>query len=532
VFPTGSGIVWPSPDAPIDFSTTFAALDALVSRGLVPFIALTFFPAAVSPSPIRPPADLGPWQRLVRAFLDAAVVRFGADEVGSWWFEVWNEPNMPNFWGGSFERYLELYRATSEVVVASGHQVRLGGPAAAYTPPEGASLMERFIAFLAREPAVKCDFLSLHRKGIWGPEDTGGPRMERLTEAAVHTAETALRLVPQRAKGLTIVNDEADMKVGFDTPYEPRMDERFPAWLAALAAAHDGLSRTYAAHGMRFVAASDDANQQLVRGPFDGRRSIMTRTSSSPRDLVKLPVFGFYELLRLLGGRHGAVRSGADSCFPNDDLYHLVTVGEHGIAALLAGFSTEGAGGAGRAVDYALRDVPWPRANVARFRIDAAHSNSYAAAGRLLDAPLADPETVRRVRLAQELAADATLRSGVALPDATLRDAVTLAPFDTLLYWVTPFSDEPPAAPRWLEAAAEDGNVVLRWTPDRSPGFYTYELRRRSGDAPPQLVSPTPLRAAMWIDTAPPPGRHAYEVRAVSASGIAGESASSPVVAV
>jgi Glycosyl hydrolases family 39 len=149
-FPRLPGGVWLQRDERPDFSTTLRALAALVSRDLVPFVALTFFPPAVSSSPTTPPADFGAWRTLVRGFLDAVVARFGAGEVARWWFEVWNEPNMPPFWGGSFDRYLELYRATSDTVEQSGHEVRLGGPALAYIPGEGPALMARFLRFLAR----------------------------------------------------------------------------------------------------------------------------------------------------------------------------------------------------------------------------------------------------------------------------------------------------------------------------------------------------------------------------------------------
>ena len=307
VAPTSSGRVWPAPDAPMDFSIPLAALDALVSRGITPFVALTFFPRAVSAGPVTPPPDgYAAWQRLVRAFLDAAAARFGKAALARWWFEAWNEPNMPPFWAGRFDQYLELYRATSEAVVASGHAVRLGGPALAYLPGEGAPLMERFLAFLHREPRAKCDFISLHRKGIWTSAETE-PRLARLEAAARDTADALLRLAPERARGMAVVNDEADMKVAFDTPYEPRMTEQFPAWLAASAILHDRLSAEYAGTGIRFVAAADHANQHLVQAPFDGRRSVMTRLSADPADLVKLPVFHFHEMLRLLGGRHGTV---------------------------------------------------------------------------------------------------------------------------------------------------------------------------------------------------------------------------------
>ena len=201
--------------------------DALVSRGLIPFVALTFFPAAISPSPIAPPDGFARWQALLRGFLDAAVARFGADEVARWWLEVWNEPNMPPFWQGDFDRYLDLYRATAHAVRESGHRLRLGGPAIAWMPPEeGPRLMRRFLEFLRDAPDMPCDFLSYHRKGIWVNEETE-PRIGRLVEAAEQTASMARELVPERCRGLVLVNNEADMKVGFDHPYAPRMDERF-----------------------------------------------------------------------------------------------------------------------------------------------------------------------------------------------------------------------------------------------------------------------------------------------------------------
>ena len=67
----------------------------------------------------------------------------------------------------------------------------------------------------------------------------------------------------------------------------------------------------------------------------------------------------------------------------------------------------------------------------------------------------------------------------------------------------------------------------MRWTPGREADIYSYEVRRDGA-----LISPVPLRAAMWVDTAPPPGRHTYEVRAVSASGVAGAGSAGAAVSV
>ncbi len=214
----------------------------------------------------------------------------------------------------------------------AGHAIHLGGPALASLPDAGSALMERFLGFLRDVPDLPCDFLSLHRKGAWITEEAAS-RLSRLVEAAEATAEAALRLIPERCRrGLAIINDEADMLVGFANPYASRMDAQFPAWLAVSAIMHAAQSVRYDERGLRFMAAADNANQHLVRALFDGRRALMTRTSAADDDLIKLPVFGFYELLRLLGDRYGSVIEPV----LHDGLYHLLTVGEDRIAVLLA----------------------------------------------------------------------------------------------------------------------------------------------------------------------------------------------------
>ncbi|HEY7907733.1 MAG TPA: hypothetical protein VIC60_02620, partial [Thermomicrobiales bacterium] len=514
------------------FSATFAALEALTSRGLIPFLQLSFFPPEVSPSPTLPPAAFDRWQALVRAFLDALVAdaRFGRAAIRDWWFEVWNEPNIPVFWQGTFDRYLDLYRATSDAVRASGYPIRLGGPALAYLPASdaaaGAPLMRRFLQFLHDEPEVQCDFLSFHEKGTWVNPAQGDaePVLNDLVTAADETARMALALIPERCNGLAIINNEADMKVGFDIPYEPRMTEQFPAWLASAMIAHDTLTRCYRDSGLRFHAAADDANLQLVQAPFDGRRSLMTRgATSGAADLLKVPVYHFYELLRLLGDRRGTVVAGGDQCYPATDLFHLPTVADEQIAALFSYYPADSATAQPRSVDYTIADISWSTVNIARFQIDATHSNAYMAAGGRLSAPIPDAATARTIRQAQELSLFAPIQQGVTLVDGAFHDRFTIAPFTTLLYWITPYSPAVPPAPQWITATAAEGNGILRWEPSREPSFFSYEVVLLQDGQPDTPIAPTPLRSAMWVDTAPPPGTRRYAVRAISASGIPGE---------
>jgi hypothetical protein len=532
--PLNGGIVWPSPGAPMDFSRTFRALDALTARGLTPFIGLNFFPKAVSSHAATPPASFENWQRLVRGFLDALAAdpRFGPIMQG-WMFEVWNEPNGMPFWRARYApRYFDLYRATSQAVLAAGHPIRLGGPAIVYRPDAASRRdMEAFLRFLSAEPDVKCDFISLHAKGSWS--SAGEPELGNAIDAVTETAELALAIDPVRFKDVPIINNEADMRVGFNIPYPARMDERFAAWLAALMIAYDGLSARFAKAGLRFHAGSDNANQQLVRTSFDGRRSISTRASPSARDLIKLPVFNFYEILRLLGDRHGTFVAGSGSVFPQSELFHLITVADSHVGTVFAVHPRSSRETPRTcSIDYTVTAIPWPRVNIARFRIDAAHSNAFSAAGGdRRRQPFPNAAEARRIRQAQELTVASPIERDVALSGGEYRDAVTLAPYAVLAYWITPFLPDPPAAPVWIEAAVEDGNVILHWRPNVEPFFYSYEVYVAGAGEAEQLISPMPLRAAMWVDTAPPPGTRSYAVRAVTASGVASSLVrSAPVV--
>jgi hypothetical protein len=103
---------------------------------------------------------------------------------------------------------------------------------------------------------------------------------------------------------------------------------------------------------------------------------------------------------------------------------------------------------------------------------------------------------------------------------------LTLEPFTTLCLWITPVEATIPRAPTWLETTLRNGNAVLRWSPNPEPFFYSYEVFRLRDGVPEMRLTPDPLRAALWIDSAPSPGRSTYGVRAVSASGVA-----SPIIA-
>ena len=109
--------------------------DFLLSIGMKPFIELSFMPTTLASGPdtvfryqgnVTPPRDYGQWSAFIRKIAAHWVERYGIDEVRSWYFEVWNEPNLHHFWTGSQEDYFKLYRYTVEALkgVDDLHQLR------------------------------------------------------------------------------------------------------------------------------------------------------------------------------------------------------------------------------------------------------------------------------------------------------------------------------------------------------------------------------------------------------------------------
>jgi len=112
--------------------------DALLKMGLRPFVELNPMPATMASGTetifdwkmnVTPPKDYGEWEQLIEAFARHLVDRYGIEEVGKWYFEVWNEPNLPGFWSGTKEEYWLLYEASARGLKGVSPLLRIGGPA-------------------------------------------------------------------------------------------------------------------------------------------------------------------------------------------------------------------------------------------------------------------------------------------------------------------------------------------------------------------------------------------------------------------
>lgn len=184
--------VWPDPAKGFNFQYLFSNYDYYLSLGIRPFVELSFLPRWMASDdqtvftckcPACPPKDLQNWRKLVNTTVKNLVDRYGMDQVLSWNFEVWNEPNIP-FWSGTQAQYFELYRYAVEAVKSVDARLRVGGPATAnYTPDKTGEYrpvwVEDFMGFCEHE-RLPVDFISTHPYPADFPFDDHTKRSKRV----------------------------------------------------------------------------------------------------------------------------------------------------------------------------------------------------------------------------------------------------------------------------------------------------------------------------------------------------------------
>jgi xylan 1,4-beta-xylosidase len=125
----------------VEYNFTYVDMvfDDYLSMGMKPFVEFGFMPEKLASGSqtifywkgnTTPPSDYQKWEELIKATLQHFIQRYGREEVITWPFEVWNEPNLPGFWkDADMEEYFKLYEVTSKAVKECDACIRVGGPA-------------------------------------------------------------------------------------------------------------------------------------------------------------------------------------------------------------------------------------------------------------------------------------------------------------------------------------------------------------------------------------------------------------------
>jgi len=152
-----------------NFQYVDALFDALLRIGIKPFVELGFMPAALASGNntvfwwrgnSTPPRNYQKWEDLIRALTLHFTERYGKQEVKTWYFEVWNEPNLDGFWRGTQADYFKLYRHSATAIKSVDSAYRVGGPATA-----GAAWVPEMLDY-CKQNNVPIDFVSTHTYGV------------------------------------------------------------------------------------------------------------------------------------------------------------------------------------------------------------------------------------------------------------------------------------------------------------------------------------------------------------------------------
>ncbi|XHR31240.1 MAG: hypothetical protein ACFUZC_11930 [Chthoniobacteraceae bacterium] len=178
------------------FSGLKRILDQGLSQGLKPFFEVSFMPAALARDASQtichyrgitsPPRDWEEWRGVIRQLIEFLGRTYGAEELRQWYFEVWNEPNLP-FWTGTREEYFQLYRETALALKAFDSGLRIGGPATA----RGEWVTE--LLDFCRESRTPIDFISTH---IYPSDVAFAPS----AEGTVNLSDEQARLLAQASQ--------------------------------------------------------------------------------------------------------------------------------------------------------------------------------------------------------------------------------------------------------------------------------------------------------------------------------------------
>ena len=119
--------------------------DRLLDIGIKPFVELSFCPGDIATEKGTvfwwqgngsPPKDYNKWAALVQRFVMHVIARYGIDEVLTWYFEVWNEPNLYPFFRGTKSQYFELYKVSARTIKGIDSRLRVGGPSTSNFVPD------------------------------------------------------------------------------------------------------------------------------------------------------------------------------------------------------------------------------------------------------------------------------------------------------------------------------------------------------------------------------------------------------------
>ena len=317
--------------------------DAILDTGMKPFVELSFMPNHMASGDqtvfrwkgnVTMPKDLAEWGALVKAFTTHMTERYGAEEVKSWYFEVWNEPNHPNFFSGKLPEYLQLYETSVKAIKSVNADYRVGGPATA-----GNAWVGELIGH-CKAKDLPIDFISTHTYGvIGGGLDEFGRKMLKLSKEGASSISSSVAGIRSKINSMPM----------------PKLPLHYTEWSASYSSrdpVHDAyFSAAYILTALKQCAGKADSMSYwtftdvfeeagIPPSPFHGGFGLINLQS------LRKPSFYAYQFLHRLG----------DEQLSSADRWATICRSREGVQALIWDYSLPDQDAANQI--YFKRDLP------------------------------------------------------------------------------------------------------------------------------------------------------------------------------
>lgn len=359
----------------LDFWHLDHVFDIFLSSGVKPIVECTFMPDALAEGePVRnfcgglvnTPKDYEKWQELIYQTVRHCIDRYGVEEVRSWYWECWIEPNLPTYFidgvpmeetatAEHMQRFLKMYDYFAEGAKAAEPEIRIGGPAIARRDGEWLRLFLEHCTsgtnYATGQTGAPLDFISWH---VYGSLD--------YIEELNRNRKEIIKLFPE-LKDIPQLEDEWGQE--FSPVNPPTVQTHYEA--AFLCRFLDTIIDSSPGQPALFMRWGKLAHPDFTTG----WRPLYIWF---PGHIIPLPITNVYTMLAKMGNERLELTGGSYS----DGVHGFASRTDDGIQILIYRFIEEDTSDSSPPLEVSLNveGLPDSSYTLYHYRIDSNHSNS------------------------------------------------------------------------------------------------------------------------------------------------------------
>jgi xylan 1,4-beta-xylosidase len=381
--------------------------DTYIHLKMRPLAEIGFMPEALSskPEPYRhnwdpadknsilfsgwayPPNNYKKWSELIYQWVEHCVARYGKAEVETWYWELWNEPNIPYLQADDqLKTYCKMFDYASDAVKRALPTARIGGPHIAGVANE---FLRGFILHCisgmneaSKKKGAPLDFIAFHAKG--SPNVVDGV-VQMGMQNQLSTINENLKLISSipEVRNLPIIIGESDPEgcaaCGMNThPANAyRNGTMYSSYTAASIARIYDLNDYY---GTNIIGAVNWSFEFEGQPWFYGFRDLATNG-------VDKPVINVFRMLGMMQGKRLTVSGNFKYNFKTicessvrgkkTDINALASKTTNSITILVWNYHDNDIQDDGSLINVTVKNISTKSATLYHYRIDNNHSNSY-----------------------------------------------------------------------------------------------------------------------------------------------------------